>query len=428
MLIEFNVTNFRSIQERQTLSLAATNIKESSEHIFSAEGDKTHSLLRSCAIYGANASGKSNVAMALLVMEKIIIGSAQTQHGENLPLTPFLLNSKTANKPSEFEVHFITGGVRYQYGFSATREKIHREWLIAYPQGRMQRWFERTLSKGSYQWEFGSKFVGRKKVWQEATRDNALFLSTAVQLNSQQLKPVYDWFAKTITSMGFEHGTPANIYAPFTAEMCEKGEKYKKLVMNFLAAAEIGIDDIKIEKEAFDASKIPNNLPKNIRDSIIKDMQGEKIKKIKTVHRNEKGETVDFSFEEESNGSQRFFALAGPWIDILEKGRILVIDELSQYLHTNLVKHLIDLFNDPERNKNNAQLIFTTHETALLSRAVFRRDQIWFCEKNDNATELYSLNDFKIGRDGNDNNREAKYLAGAYGAIPNIVEYVAESE
>lgn len=327
--------------------------------------------------------------------------SAKEQRGDSVPVVPFLLDSATEKSPSEFEAIFIADGVRYQYGFSATSERIHEEWLFAYPNGRAQKWFGRAwdAEKKTYAWEKCKPLTGQKQTWQESTRQNALFLSTAVQLNSKQLQPVYDWFRKTLRTANFAGLSPS-----FTASLCKNPEQREK-VLAFLKAADLDIQNVIVESEKFSAKHLPDDMPDN------------EIFDIKTVHQSVEGRLVSFNFDDESDGTKKFFAFAGPWLDALKKGFVLIIDELHDNLHPKMVQFLVQLFHNSETNPKNAQLIFTTHETSILSQEIFRRDQIWFCEKgNDQSTRLFPLTDFspRKGRE----NLEANYLAGRYGALP----------
>ena len=417
MLIEFSVTNFRSIQSRQTLSLAKSKLKESKgldQNTFTPSELPGLGLLRSAAIYGPNAAGKSNLLLALRTMKDIVVKSAtEWQRGDEVPVSPFRLDPQSAMAPTEFEVTFIAEGVRYQYGFAATRVQIIEEWLIAYPKVRAQHWFARRWDekKGDYDWEMGSALQGQKQIWQESTRSNALFLSTAVQLNSQQLQPVYDWFKSTLRTTAVTGPRPN-----FTASWCAEPAS-KARVLSFLRAADIDIQDVLIEKKAFDASDLPKDMSDEIKAMIVKRM--EIPTKLKTVHQDSTGKPVVFDFKEESDGTQKLFSFAGPWLDTLENGYVLFIDELHDNLHPKLVQFLVELFHSDETNPKNAQLVFTTHETSILNQEVFRRDQVWFCEKSDHrSTTLFPLTDFspRKGRE----NLEMTYLAGRYGALPYV--------
>lgn len=414
MLISFEVTNFRSIRATQTLSLVKSKGGELAEtNSFVAQSASKIELLRSTAIYGPNASGKTNLLLAMRAMKAMVLESAvEKKRGDSLPVTPFKLDSQTRTAPSEFEVSFIVDQVRYQYGFTATEARIHEEWLFAFPKARAQRWFERAWNPAneSYDWELGSHLTGEKLLWKKSTRDNALFLSTAVQLNSQQLQPLYDWFRSKLRVAGVSGWRPS-----FTARLSEQQGNTR--LLDYLRAADLGIDDILVERKPFDLSRLPEDLPEDIKTRILEARGQSSTLKISTVHIASSGESVTFDLDDESDGTKKMFAFAGPWLDVLENGYILFIDELHDNLHPKLVQFLVGLFHNSDTNPNNAQLVFTTHETSILTQEVFRRDQIWFCEKDqEQATRLYPLTDFspRKGRE----NLELAYLSGRYGAVP----------
>lgn len=415
MLIEFNVQNYKSISDKQTLSMVASKQKELTNNILFIDDPKPLDLLKSAVIYGANAAGKSNIISAFTTVAEIIVRSAaENKSGDKLDVTPFRLNSERINEPSVFEIHFISNGVRYQYGFSATSDFIHDEWLLAYPKGRPQKWFMRMWNEEtqSHEWDLGTSLIGEKQTWMKSTRPNALFLSTAVQLNSTQLKPVYDWFyykIKFTELSGWDH--------EYSAMQCLKDKKED--ILSFLKAADVGIDDIHVTKEKFNPNDIPSDMPAPIRDLVIKSMQGKDEYIVKTLHNNESGEPVVFNLEDESQGTRKIFSFAGPLSHSFESGNILLVDELNDNLHPKLVEFIVSLFHNPDINKNGAQLIFTTHETSILNQDVFRRDQIWFVEKDSlKQTKLFPLADFspRKGRE----NLELSYLDGRYGALPII--------
>ncbi len=415
MLIQFSVRNFRSFRDQQTLSLVRGKGDEFADtHSFESQPSGTVPLLRSAAIYGPNASGKSNLLRALLTMRHVVVNSAgASQRGEMLKVTPFLFDELTNEAPTDFEAVFVVNETRYQYGFSATRERVHEEWLMAFPKGRMQRWFNRAYDneKQDYTWEIGDKLTGQKQLWQESTRTNALFLSTAVQLNSAQLQPIFDWFRNTLHVVSLDGWSPA-----FSMSLCQEDD-LKKRVLEFLCAADLGVADIRIKKQEFDPRKLPADMPAVIRQSIVDELNGKEILDMKTVHTTAQGGQVELDLDQESDGTQKFFSLAGPWLDTLDHGYVLVVDELHDNLHPHLVRFLVELFHDSRTNPKNAQLIFSTHETSILSQEVFRRDQLWFCEKDDKqASRLFPLTDFSP-RKGLEN-LERSYLAGRYGALP----------
>lgn len=218
MLIEFSVSNFRSIREPQTLSLVADTGRELRDtHVTVPMAKGTPALLRAAVIYGANAAGKSNLLKALEFFRTLVLDSArESRAGDPLPVQPFLLDEDSATAPSRFEVLFVQQGVRYQYGVVLDRECVRQEWLVAYPGGRPQRWFERERGQP---WHFGPHLKPHKsrRLWADATRDNALFLSTAVQLNAEQLRPVYDWFRQQLR---FINEPGAHMSPGYTVHQC----------------------------------------------------------------------------------------------------------------------------------------------------------------------------------------------------------------
>jgi hypothetical protein len=419
MLIEFSVANFRSLWEPQKLSMIATPKRDLRENnTFKSTVTGLPLLLRSAVVYGPNAGGKSNLIRAMGFMRHFVLSSAKEfQEGESIAVKPFLFNDLGATQPSEFEVNFIQDGVRYQYGFAATSDRVTNEWLIAYPGGRNQRWFERTFKQGKneYAWYFGSRFTGRKKQWQEMTRSNALFLSTAIQWNSEQLKPVFTWFQNLLV---IEHGMLLN--PVFSMQECRDDAK-KKLILTFMNAADISISDIQMETKDFSVEDLPSDMPPPVREEVRQKMDGKKMVRVGFLHpRPGMDASVPLPLEEESDGTRKLFAYAGPWLDILSRGQILLVDELDTSLHPKIVRFLLAMFHTAKTNPKNAQLIFTTHDTSLLDQEIMRRDQIWFIEKNRaNASHLYPLSDFKP-RAGEA--LQKGYLNGRYGALPYIRE------
>lgn len=410
MLIQLSVENFLSFRTRQTLSLVRASGDElMASNTFDAPGEMN--LLRSAVIYGPNAGGKTNLLVALQAMQEIVLQSAtESQTGDSLPVTPFRLSQATRQKPCEFEVIFIADGVRYQYGFAATDDRIVEEWLLAFPRGRQQRWLSRqwNAANNAYDWQLGNSLAGAKQLWKKSTRDNALFLSTAVQLNSEQLRPIYTWFRETLRMANLGGWSRS-----FSASLCKKGESERSRIMDYLRAADVGIHDVAVEEKQYESEDLPDSMSEPLKEEI----KGRSYLKITTSHVDAEGSTVHFDFDDESHGTRRIFALAGPWIDSLNNGRIVIIDELDVALHPHLTEFLVRLFNNSTINAKNAQLIFTTHDTSILNQDVFRRDQIWFCEKGeDHASTIYPLTDFspRKGRE----NLERAYLSGRYGAVP----------
>lgn len=399
MLVEFRVTNFRSLRDEQVLSLVASKDKTlEGSHTVSTGVKAVPRLLKSAVIYGANAGGKSNVIKALQFVRAVIVESATVvQPGQTYAVEPYRLNADSAGQPTEFEVTVILDGVRYQYGFALTADRIVREHLLVYKAAKPQHWFERYLdaASGREVYEYGAGLKGAKHVWEGATRPNALFLSMAVQLNSEALRPLFDWFANDLVIFN-EH---APLSPQSSMEMLRQPEGRKR-ICEFLTSADISISDV----------EVVNREKTDVRADDIDQSD------LRFLHVTERGSAV-LGLADESSGTRNLLFLAGPILNILRKGQTLVIDELDTSLHTLLVRALARLFHQPEANIGCAQLIFTTHDTALLDAPdMFRRDQIWFVEKDaDQASTLVALSEFSprkneaLGRG---------YLLGRYGGVP----------
>lgn len=417
MLIEFRATNFRSINEAQTLTLVAGSGKELvSENTFEPGLTGFPRLLRSAVIYGANAAGKTNLLRALQFMQGLVLNSATFQEGVRVAHTPFKLSKATASQPSEFEMVFTDEGVRYEYGFAVAAERFHKEWLIAYPHGRPQNWFERTYhaEKKEYEWHFSTKLKGSPRVWRDATRGNALFLSTAIQLNSEQLRPVFQWFQKKLVVVGMG-GSQFN--QSLTFQLLEQSDGKQKL-LQFIHAADLGIDDLTLQKEPMAPVAVAEgNLVREPLPATVVPM----VMRVTSFHKaTDASESIPLDIGDESHGTQILFQSAGAWLNVLKNGEVLLFDELDTSLHPLMTRFLIRLFHDPATNPKNAQLLFTTHDTSLLDANLFRRDQIWFVEKDEkSASHVYPLSDFSPRKD---EALERGYLKGRYGALPFIGE------
>jgi AAA15 family ATPase/GTPase len=425
MLIQFSVKNFRSIKEELTLQLikgSGSELDGNNEFPANAKGAPKMHLLNSAVIYGANASGKSNIIFALQEMKWMVVNSSNKLEPEDeIDVTPFRFSSESISQPTEFNMDFVVEGVRYQYGYAATKDKVIEEWLFAFPNGKAQTWFLREYneSTGEYDWTKDGYLTGTKSNWKNATRKNSLFLSTAVQFNSKQLQPIFSWFSNTLRNVGFDGVSPIHTANKvFSAQGTKNEEMVKQDVLNFLKSADLGISDIFVKEDEVRLSNLPSSMPNSLKNEIVDSMKGKKRLIVKTGHKIKGSKKLAYlDLNEESDGTQRVFSLIAPWLDCLETGSVLFIDELHNSLHPNLVRFLISLFNSSEKNPNHAQLIFSTHETSVLNQQVFRRDQIWFCHKCENQeTTISSLNDFKIRK--NSTNLERDYLSGLYGAVP----------
>ncbi|MEO1433539.1 MAG: ATP-binding protein [Cyanobacteria bacterium J06633_8] len=425
MLIEFSVENYRSIQERQTLSMVASDDEAMLDsNTFPTPNSKDElRLITSAVIYGANASGKSNLLRAIQTLRRLVVDSAsKMQVGTKLPIESFRLNSKYKNQPTKFEIIFIHQDIRFEYGVVLNRQRVYEEWLIAYPNERSQKWFSREYSVESeeYKWSFGRTLKGEKQIIKKLVRSNSLFLSHAAQNNHAQLTTIFEWFDSELNIL-----TSNTIVEGFTLRICDEHDDFRQQVVNLLSEADIGISDIKIEQKLISETQktlIQQFFTRQLIENaeIEEDINLEELQSldVKTMHQmNDSEEEVEFEMEEESDGTQRLFQLAGLWLYVLQTGETLIVDELGRSLHPVLTKSLIKMFNNPKINKNNAQIIFTIHDTTLLDTQIFRQDQIWFTEKEKSATKLYSLLEFMTRED---ESLQKGYLLGRYGAVPFI--------
>ncbi|AFK05521.1 abortive infection protein, putative (plasmid) [Emticicia oligotrophica DSM 17448] len=422
MLLQFSIKNFRTFKDKATLSLIASNYdKETREHENIVINENfCLRLLKSAVIYGANASGKSKLLDAFAFMRYFVINSSkESQKGETIEVEPFRLSTETENEPSEFEIIFIHNKVLYRYGFEATTEKIVSEWLYHKPKTKEVELFYRDGSIFNIHERSFTK--GNTVVKEGLVRDNALLISVAAQFNEKTAINVLDWFKRLKTLSGLNESG----YQGFTMGKAESSE-HKHKILELLKAADLGIQDIKMQK--LDIDSLPKDLPKELRDKLIREIKednAEFFSDVSTTHRKFDVNKNAVSFEyfslenDESSGTSKFFALTGPILDVIENGYILVVDELDSKLHPNLVCKVVSLFNSKEFNKKNAQLIFNTHETNLLSSGLFRRDQIWFTNKNKyGEAKLYSLADFKSDEVRKNDPFEDNYIKGKYGAVP----------
>ncbi|MCK4608014.1 MAG: AAA family ATPase [Gammaproteobacteria bacterium] len=423
MLISFSLANYKSFKGPKTLDLAATIDKEHvSENTFLA---KDLRLLKSVAIYGANASGKTNLLDAIAFMKYFVLHSTDNQVGDSIPITNFKLDSKMQAKPSKLEVIFVVENTKYEYSFEVNADRVTKELLQAYQTTRPQLWFERLFDskKQTYSWKFGSKFKGQIQSWKEQTLENTLFLSRASQLNSEQLKPVHQWFNNL---------KPLNLSKPLhpghTIEWCQSSDSNKQEVLNFLKASgdNSGITNIEFDKKDIPKNELTTFVMKLIQKNINSKKERANFQRITIAGMSHKmvdtNKIITFKLEEESAGTRKLFSLASVWLKAIKEGQTLIIDELNNSLHPLLAKFLIRMFHDKEINTNGAQLIFTGHDSFLLDLEIFRRDQIWFTEKNlKDETDLYCLAEYSPRKN---EPVEKGYLKGRYGALPHIDETI----
>lgn len=438
MLLQFSIKNFRTFRDKATLSLIASNYDKTTredENIVLHEAFGLR-LLKSAVIYGANASGKSKLLDAFAFMRYFVINSSkESQRGEKIEVEPFRLSMETEKEPSEFEIIFLYENTLYRYGFEATAERIVSEWLYHKPKTKEVELFYREGN--TFDTHDRSFTKGNMVVKEGLVRENALLISVAAQFNEKTAINVLDWFKRLKTLSGLQESG----YQGFTMEKTETPE-HKEKILDLLKAADFGIQDIELQK--LDIDSIPNRIPKELKDRIVREAREEKKEFVSDVlikHKKYNSdlkavENISFSlYEDESSGTIKFFALTGPILDVIENGYTLVVDELDSKLHPNLVCKLVSLFNSKEFNKKNAQLIFNTQDTNLLSSELFRRDQIWFTNKNKyGEAKLYSLADFKSDEVRKAEPFEENYIRGKYGAVPflgffdNLKIFLTENE
>lgn len=410
MLLEFRVRNFRSFAQESVLSFVASNDKELIDTNTAVTNVTAFPrAVRTAVVYGANASGKSNLLRAMQLMRGVVLESVLLKPDQTFSVQPFRLDSTLRVEPTMFEAVILLQGVRYQYGFEFTPQRIVNEWLLVYQKSKPQRWIDRRYDpKTGETFEFSSSLSGQKRAWQDATRPNALFLSTAVQLNSEQLKPLYNWFAESLVILLDGGHMPFD----FSTEMVRNAAE-QEAIRSMMQAADIAISAIKavskkslMQSVRFDFANGTTETSREEREMLVPEF---------THEGNGVSENFDF-ITDESQGTQKLFALAGPLLDIIKNGKILVIDELDRSLHPLLVRQIVSTFQDTSLNKSGAQLFFTTHDTSLLDSDLLRRDQIWLTDKTVNqSTELVPLTEFSP-RKGEA--IEKGYLSGRYGGVP----------
>jgi len=429
MLVQLTVKNFKSIKEESTFSLVASKYhkEHQSDNVINLE-DRDYSSLKSAVLYGANASGKSVLLKAMGFIKSFIKKSSkESQAKENIAIEPFKLSTETEHEPSSFELIFLFNKIQYRYGFEVNSTKVLAEWLYVKRKREVEVFYRenQSYSVNESKYKIAQTLVDRKMI-----RDNALLLSVSAQFNEKISKDILEW----LQGFNIISGIKDHAYKGFTIEAMQNDPKFKQRILSFIKFADLGIEDLSVEE--FNTNVFPSDIPEDLKEFIVKNKESISPN-VLTSHKkyDKRNILVDReSFimdKDESAGTQKYFSLAGPIIDTLDNGGVLVIDELDARLHPILVFNIISLFHSNEVNKKNAQLIFATHDTNLLSQNVFRRDQIWLVEKDRyGASSFYSLADFKSTSEDDleqnqksirsDENFEKNYLLGKYGAVPYI--------
>ena len=401
MLLEFSFANFLSFRDKVTISMVATALRDRKADIgdatFGVGEDTAISLNRCCTLFGANASGKSNVVKALAFFKWFTMNSSKdVQAGEEIPVRNYALSSVSAAEPSLFEIMLFADGNTYRYGFEVNTKEVCREWLYIKSDKKRSKEIELFYRDGK-RFETHPKFsIGKELADKNMVRDNALLLSLAGQFNDSYAKTIMNWLNDTTIITA---NSETEIWA-IALKAMENPETRNRMV-EFSRYADLGIEDISLSELGVLTSH--------------------------TQYDDEGRETalVTFSMKEsESEGTVKYFSLAYPILDTLEHGKRLIVDEFGSKLHTLLITRVISLFNTKAGNPNKAQLMVTLHDTNILNNSLLRRDQIWFTQKNGRGeSELYSLSDYKVRSDAS---YEKDYLLGKYGATP-IIEDLSKA-
>lgn len=398
MILEFSVKNFLSFKEKVTFSMIANSNKGLDDNYIEIDGNK---VLKSAAIYGANASGKSNLFEILARVVSMLRSSNSFDINAKLPLIPFKFDKDSVNKPSEFEIKFILDETRYVYGFIADKDKIYDEYLYYYPNGRETKIFDRTNIN---EYSYTQKDEKILREIEDKNAQNKFFLATATNWNFDKTKAAYDFLTNGIEPCNDLRLLKNMAYKAYEANP----DHLKDFAIDFLQKADFNIEDYQISKV-----EMPGELLANMPEFIA-----DKLKSYQVLFKHKNSDNF-LSMKEESLGTQMIFAFIPFLAAGLKNKKVLIIDELDKSLHPFLVQYIVEIFNDAEINKNGSQLIFNTHDTNLLDLNILRRDQIWFTEKNKETGEsdLYPLSDFSVRKQ---ENVEKGYLLGRYGAVPFI--------
>ena len=402
MLIQFSFKNFKSFKDETTLDMTASSIKEHLDKVIEKDDNK---YLKVTAVYGANASGKSNVIEAFSHMKRIILDSfTEEAKWRTIPLKRFNFDEESKNSTSMFEVFFKYNNETYQYGFELDNQSIKEEWLYKERKIKYKK-FELVFARENNEFELSKEL----KIYSEMLNglsEKTLILSFLANIKIEDIKNTYEWFKETkvLNLETFNTGERLSEFLP--KELLDEELVAKEKFNNFLADIDVGIKDIKIEE---------TNSDENNKYNIF------------SVHQNNDNQKSEYlPISEESDGTLKMISLYSDIEKCIERGGTIFIDELDAKLHPLLTKYLIQKFHNKITNPNDAQLIYTTHDVINLRKENFRRDEIWFVEKNiKNESTLYSLVEYKIdnAKVRNDASYDKDYLLGKYGALPLLKEF-----
>lgn len=424
MLLNFRVSNFRSFRDEVSISFIATRLDPDVglPTVISLD-QKTVSVLPVIAVLGANASGKSNLLRAVESMREVVLTSATRPPYEELQHEPFLLEKACAEEPTMFEIEFTIDGDRFKYGFEIEEGAVLGEWLHTFPFKRAQTLFDRDKKD----FTFGKKLGGQTKLLSDITREDVLFLSVGAQSGHELLSRVYRWFFESLSFLDVASRLETN------SSMIGRLERKRAQAVRMLSMADLGIVDAKVERsrprnmEPSFRDAMWNSLPGDLSDEMKQleldrmfDMLAER-QEVKLFHQGTKG-SIGLPFEEESLGTKSWMAFVAYALDALDTGGVLLVDELDASLHPMLMARAIQMFQDKATNHRGAQLLFTTHDTTILSGTgetmKLSRGQIWMAEKSDiGNSSIVPLSDFRPRKN---EDLERGYLQGRYGGTPRL--------
>jgi len=409
MLLRFSVTNHRSLRDRQEISLVASSLDDDPASLIDCRQVPDRKLLPALVVYGANASGKSNLVDAMRWMRNAVLHShREGTPGGGVPRNPFLLDPAAAAASSRADIDFVVDDVRYHYGFEATEAAFTAEWLFAFPHDRRQVLFERDGST----FQFGRHLKGRNHIISDLTRPNSLFLSAAAQNGHDDMTKLSQYFQDITVDERQLHELEAGL----------ADEPLDPRVIEFLKAAGTGIIGSRIRRV-----NLPDNVSelqhviggvfsKFLNQPFQAPWTGKQATFLQLAHKGAGERLTYFELARESDGTRRLLMILVPLFQTLDKGSVMVLDELDASLHTQACEMIFALFSSPTTNNKGAQLIATTHDTNLLRSPHLRRDQVWLAEKDaEGASHLYPLTQFRTRKS---DNLARGYLQGRYGAIP----------
>lgn len=422
MLLQYSVNNHKSIKDTIEFSMATSSKDKGNSFKL-----RQYELLKSAIVYGANASGKSNFLKSIAFMARIVLNKDKViQSTDTLNHIPYRLNTETQDSSSTFEVVFFIDEVKYRYGFESDKTTVYSEWLYMDEKGKEAKLFFRDIDDEEYvnptKFKEGYSFFNKSESKINISK-NQLFIWKCDQNDGEISKSILNWFNQINFIDGIDHDS----YIDYTMKQM-KDEAFHNKMVELVKSADIGIDNIILNEEKMSEKRLTDmGASKELIERFEKTGGVIEIS-LDTYHKqydeqnNEIGEVVFNLDNEESIGTRKFFKMSAPILNTLKEGKILIIDELDASLHPMLTKLLIQLFHNEEVNTKNAQLIFATHDTNLLTPALFRRDQIWLTEKDKfGATDVYSLAQFKDVRAKE--NFEKNYIQGKYGGIPYLGKF-----